>query len=318
MSIVTLDFKVESYETIAVLYDVIQIWRSPNEGGSPIPYAEIAALEESRAYVDGSVEGPWALNGTTLIVALNGGPPVSVPFSGSVDLALSRVLEILESALPGIASEVPTNTNRIRISSSKYGTASSVTLSGTAATVLGLSTSKTNGKGAYPFLSQTTEVYSFVDYDGSNNFFYKARFYNTVTGAASNYSIVKQGAVEDPLPNSLLTGFVYLADGAGNPIVGRRIILVPTKQILITNPNNHVFGVLSSVDRITMTTDEGGYAESSLVKGQTFKMFIEGTTFHREITIPNSGTELNLLVAASVANDPLTIVETPPMLIRVN
>lgn len=319
MSIVRLDIHVDTPIDTAVLYDSIQVWRSPDQDGDPEPYVEITAQEEERAFVDGEEEGPWDLNGLILTVTVDGGPSKIITLSGANPIDLATVLDTINDVAPGLASESGEDTGLIRLTSPTYGTRSSIVVTpSTAATRLGLSTDKVNGKSAYPLLSQTTESYSFVDYDGVDSYWYKTRFYNTRTGAVSEFSSPRRGAVPDVIPDSsLVLCYVYLADGTGAPIVDRRILLVPTGQVQITNDNDQVYGILPGVDRITLTTDDSGYAETNLVRGQRFKMFIEGTTFHREVTIPAVVTELNLLTAAASADDPFTIVESPPMPIRV-
>jgi hypothetical protein len=318
MSIVRLKIHVDTPIDTAVLYDTIQVWRSPDQDGIPEPFVELGAQEDERAFLDGTEEGPWNLNGLLLTVTVDGGPSKVISFSGTNPIDLATVLDQIEEIAPGLASESEEDAGTVRLMSPIYGTRSSIVITpSTAATRLGLSTSKVNGKTGYPLLAQTTEEYEFVDYDGAEDSWYKTRFYNTQTGAVSSFSTPRRGAIPDVVPaSSLLRCFIYLADGTGEPIVGRRIILVPTGQVQVTNDDDQVYGVLSSVDRIILTTDDAGFAEKNLIRGQTFKVFIEGTPFQREVTIPSTGTELNLLTAASTADDPFTIVESPPMPIR--
>lgn len=318
MSVVRLDIHVDQPIDTAVLYTSIQVWRSPDRLGVSSPYVEIAAESQTNAFLDGGEVGPWDLNGLSITITVDAGPATVVQFAGSA-LVLSDVINTINEAFPGLASESGEDTGLLRLTSPTYGTPSSIQVTAsTAATRLGLTISKVNGKGAYPLLAQTTEEYEFVDFDGDDAYWYKTRFYNTKTGAVSEFSAPQRGAVPDVVPeSSLVLCFVYLADGTGSPIVGRRVILIPTGQVQITNDVDQVYGILSSVDRITLITDDAGYAETNLVRGQTFKMFIEGTTFHREVAILAVGAELNLLTAAAAADDPFTIVETPPLLIRV-
>lgn len=320
MSVVRMDIHVDNPVDTAVVFDVIQVWRSSDEDGDPAPFSQITALEATRATLVGSEEGPWNLNGLTLTVRVDGGPTTVIPFSGSNPIGLADVLETLNEAIPGLASESGEDTNLLRLTSPTFGTRSSIVVtSSTAATLLGLSISKVNGKAASPLLAQTTEEYPFVDYDGDAALWYRTRFYNSTTGAASDFSASRRGSPPDVIPAArLLLCHICLADGTGAPIANRRVILVPTGQVQITNDEAQVYGILSSVDRITLVTDDAGYAEKNLVRGQTFKVFIEGTPFQREVTIPSTGSALNLLTAASTADDPFTIVESPPMPIRVS
>lgn len=317
MSIITLDIHVDDPAEVVVLYNTIQIWRSPDESGSPTPYREIAAFERTSATVIGTVVGPWNLTGLPLIISFDGGPEKTILFTGSNPKNITDVIAAINAVIPGVASELG-NTNKLKITSPITGTESSILITANAAaSVLGLASIKENGKGSYPLLSASTEEYKFVDFDGFDYFWYKTRFYNTETEAFSDFSEPRKGGVEDVIPPSnLMKCFLYLADGRGKPIIDRRIMIVPISSVQVTNDNLHVYTVLPSVDNIYMVTDELGYAEIMLIKGQTVKIFIEGTTFQREVSIPTSGSSLNLLTAAIAAPDPFTIIESPPIPIR--
>lgn len=319
MSVVRLTIGVDNAVDTAILYDSIQVWRA-NESDDSLVYQDITSESSIPAFVDGTSAGPWNLSGQTLVFILDSGESKSISFTGANPLSLAAVLDRINGTFPGIASEVAPNTGRLRLSSPTPGTSSSILISSSlAATSLGLSTERVNGKGARPLLAQTTETYSFVDLDGAEFYWYKTRFFNKTTGSFSEFSEPRRGEVLEVLPDaSLLRCFVYLADGMGAPIVGRRVILVPMGQLLVTNLEAEVYGILQSVDRLTMITNESGYAEANLVRGQKFKMFIEGATLQREIVIPTTGTSLNLLQAATTADDPFTIVTAPRMLVRMS
>lgn len=319
MSVVRLTIGVDDPIDTATLYDSIQVWRA-DESDDPLVYQDITNESSIPAFVDGTSIGPWNLSGQTLVFVLDNGETKSVSFTGANPFSLAAVLYHINRLFPGIASEAPHNTGCLRLSSLTPGTSSSLLVSSSfAATSLGLPTGRVNGKGARPLLSQTTETYSFVDLDGAEFYWYKTRFFNKTTGSFSEFSEPRRGEVLEVLPDdSLLRCFVYLADGMGAPIVGRRVILVPMGQLLVTNLETETYGILQSVDRLTMITNESGYAEANLVRGQRFKMFIEGATLQREIVIPATGTSLNLLQAATTADDPFTIVTAPRMLVRMS
>ncbi len=318
MSVIQLFLHVEEPAVISTLYNTIQVWRAPTQEGSPDPFVEITAPYATPAFLDNTTLGPWDLDGLTLGIALDGGASRNITFSSASPMALAEVITSINNIIPGLCTEAGVNTGLIRLTSAVSGTNSSIQVQPSIATTrLGFSTIKTNGKNARILISSTAEEYEFVDYDGLDSFWYRTRFYHNITGALSDFSDAQRGTAPAVIPSSsLLHCFVYLADGAGNPIVNRRIMLVPMGQVQITNDDNQTYSILSSVDRITMITNEVGYAEESLVRGQRFKIFIEGTPFEKEVIIPNTGTELNLLTAPAVVNDPFSIVTTPPLIIR--
>ena len=278
MSVQTINIHVDDIDSALAVFDQIQVWKSPDEGGAPTPYAEITAPAPTKATIDGSVTGPWNLDGKVLTVTLNGTDPQTVTFTGPDPVTLSQVIAKINATFSGLAKEVPTDTNRLRIESPTTGTASSLLLSGNACAVLGLSTTKVNGKAQRIALTNPTTEYTFRDFDGTDTTWYKTRFYSSLTGTVSSFSEPTQGNPSSVLPGSaLLRCFAYLANGAGQPI-----------------------------------------AETRRARGQTFKVVVAGTPVQREITRPTDPgvTELNLITAVSTAPDPFTIVQAPPSPIR--
>lgn len=308
---------VEDLVSTLSIFDQIQVWRSASELGSPIPYTEITAAEPTNAILDGTSVGPWALSGLGLTITLNNLDAQTVTFTGTAPLALSQVIAKINLVFSGMAIEVPTNTNKLRLKSSTFGTLSSLLVSGTASAVLGLPIVKVNGRARRMALDISTTEYEFRDFDGLDSDWYKTRFYSSAAGTVSSFSDPTQGQQAYVLPLSTLTRcFAYLSDGTGQPIIGRRIIFVPTSHITVDVGGGVIYGSLPGVDRIIVSTDERGSAEVYLARGQTFRMFFEGTTVQREITIPMGEGDLNLLTALSTAADPFSIVQVPPIPIR--
>lgn len=317
MSIVEFSIHIDRPDLQVALYDRIQVWRSATQNGS---YLDITADAPQAATLDGVIAGPWNLNGKTLTVVLDGGDPINIDFVGVDPIPLIDILSQINGVIPGFASEVPTDTGRVRLTSSIVGTQSAITLSGNAASVLGVSTTKVNGRGARPLLSINTEDYSFRDYDGDSSFWYKTRMYSSVTGAVSSFTVPQNYGTGSALTGSLVvTGKVALADLTGKPIVGRRIIFVPVQPQVVNDGGSGGgtnYGIMPSVNRIEIVTDANGKASTLLVKGQRMKVFLEGTTFQREFVVPT--TDFDILTVASVQPDPLDIVNTPPFPIRVS
>lgn len=316
MAIIEFDIQVENPDQISALYDVIDVLRSDSESGS---YVRLTEDEAEAASLEGSIEGPWNVSGQTLTIALDGGEEKSINFASANPVLYQSVRNILNAVYPtfapDLASEVPTDTGRLQLTSPTTGTQSSLLVGGTAATTLGLSTTKVNGKSASPLLSANTEVYTFRDYDGNSGHWYKTRYRNTATGALSTLSAAFQpGATGGLSGSAVVTGRVALADVTGAPIVGRRIIIVPVGAQVISDGGGNNYGVLQSVNRIEAETDARGRATVTLVKGQRVKVFLEGTTFQREFIVPTA--DFDILQVASAEADPFSIVQAPPMPIR--
>lgn len=314
MAIVEFLIHVDDPTAVEALFDSIEVWRSTTELGT---YLDITANDSSAADLVGTVAGPWILNGKTLTILLNGADPKLVTFAGIDPIPLIDVLAQINAVIPGLALQVLTNTGKIHLLSTIFGNQSAVQVSGTAAIPLGLSTSKVNGKSARLLISENTEDYSYRDYDGDITFWYKTRFFSTITGAVSNFSSVRQAGPGAGIPQSAtVVGKIALASLDGSPIIGRRIIFVPTGPQVVSDGSGNNYGVLPSVDRITAVTDLNGRAAITLVKNQRLKVFLEGTTFQREFVVPT--TDFDILTVASAQPDPLSIVNTPPFPIRVS
>lgn len=321
MPVIELEIDVADINQIIALYDRLELFRSPDEDGNPTPFTPITTINPTSAILDGSVEGPWNLNGQSLTIVLDGAPAITINFSGVNPFILSTVKNVINAAFPllsaALATEVPIDTNRLRLASLTTGTQSILQISGSAVSTFGLSTNRVNGKSASLLLSANTEIYTFNDFDGQPSFWYKARLLNSDTGAVSDFSVPFLGTGGSTLPSPLLSiGKIALVDTSGNPTVGRRIIFVPVSAQVVSDGSGNNYGVLPSVDRIVVFTDNNGRASVSLVKGQRVKVFIEGTTFQREFVVPS--TDFDILTIATTQPDPFSIVVAPPLPIRVS
>lgn len=319
MAIIEFTIHVENPDEVAAIFDIIEVSRSPDEDGSPVPYSAITAVSATSAILDGTTEGPWNLNGRTLTIVLDNSPPINVVFTESDPVNFQTVRNKLNAVFPAfapaLASEVPTDTGKIRLTSPTTGTQSVLQVSGNAAITLGLTTARANGKNASPLISANTEEYIFRDYDGATTLWYRTRYLSSGTGAASEYSDPFQAGPGVGLPgSSVVTGKVALADATGTPVAGRRVILVPVSSQVLADGSGNNYGVLPSVERIVAVTDQNGRASISLVKGQRMKVLLEGTTFQREFIVPDS--DFDILTVASSQPDPLSIAVAPPIPIR--
>lgn len=311
MAVITIDIHVDDLDSVLALFNKAQVWRSPIELGI---YAEITAAIDEPAIVDGTIAGPWNLVSKTLTFVLNSADPINITFTGTDPLNLASVIQKINLVVPNFASEVPLNTGKLRLTSPILGTGSSLTLSGDACPVLGLSLLKVNGRQArIPLVNPTTE-YTFKDYDGDPTYWYKTRYFSTVTGSVSSFSEPRQGNPQVVLPGSaLVKASINLADSAGRPIIKRRVIFVPVSPMLVPAT---VYGILPGFDRIVAETDEIGNAEAFLAKGMLIRVYIEGSNFNREFVVPN--VDFDVLQAMTAQPDSMNIVQAPPMPIRVS
>jgi hypothetical protein len=317
MAIIDFTIHIDNPVDVSAIFDRIQVWRSPDQTGSPTAYVEITANEPTPATQDGTVSAPWAISGDVMTVILNGADSTNLTFTGSNPLTLTQVMSQINAQYPSIATEVPTDTGRIRLTSGITGTQSILQVSGLAATTIGFVGDHLNGKGARLLISPNTEDYLFRDFDGLNSYWYKSRYYSSVTGAVSDFSAPQLGGAGAALSGALVVNAkVALADLTGAPIVGKRVVFVPVSAQVVADGSGNNYGVFPSAFRVELSTDLNGRGSVTLVVGQRLKVFIEGTTFQREFIVPNA--DFDVLTVASTQPDPLSIVVAPPMPIRLS
>lgn len=318
MSVVRLTTQLADVDATLALYDRIQYWRSTNgQGGT---YVEITSESGSAAVLVGTALSPFTINGLVLNISLNGADPIAITFSGTDPIRIEDIVTAINAAMPtSIASPWVTDTRRLQLLNPMIGTQSSILVSGTAAAALGLSTQQVSGTAPRTLMGNLVSTYRFADYAGDPTYWYKSRFSSSLTGAVSAFSTPQQGGPTQVLANaSLVLATVNMTDVTGAPVVGKRVIIVPVAMQQISNGGIN-YGLLPSRDRIELTTDESGHAETELVIGSTVRVFFEGSGLARECVIPAAtppATSIDLLAIISTQPDPFSIVQAPPMPIR--
>jgi len=319
MSVVTLDVVVSDLDEVLELFDRIEVHRSiAGIGGT---YTEITNLDEpTSAIVDGSDDGPFTLDGLTLTLNLDlDDEAVEITFEGTDPLPLQDIIDQINEVVPDLASEVPTDTNRLRLTSTTTGTASVIMVTaGAAATALGLSTTKVNGKERRPRIVDPTTFYRFLDKDGDDSFWYKTRYSSSESFLTSSFSTPRQGNVETVVPSGqLVKATAYLANGIGEPVRGRRFVFIPMTRLAVATTSYNVIPGFDS--RAEVLTDNAGFLEANLVRGVTYRVAIEGTSFMREFVAPVDPlvTTFDIFTITGTTPDPFDIVQIPPRPIKV-
>ena len=123
----TVKVTIEALDVNSILdaYDVIRVYRADDYGG---PYTLITSDEDLSGLVDGTIEGPFSLAGTKLMLRCQDYDILNIEFSDAFQgiAGLERVIDYINYVSEGeygsgLASEVPTNTNRLRLESSITG-----------------------------------------------------------------------------------------------------------------------------------------------------------------------------------------------------
>jgi hypothetical protein len=316
-TIIDINIDPDDLAGLLALYDRIEVHRSTTGSGGP--YVEISdAAGPTAAIIDGSVAGPWDLDGEELDILIDGEPEsITVTFDGGATLSLAEVLTQINAVRPGLASEVPTATNRVRLVSSLFGTESSLVITaGTAATALGLSTTRIVGKERRIRLSESTTIYRFYDEDGDNSYWYRYRFSHSVSLQESSFSTPQHGQTEVVVPSAQqIQATAALVDGEGKPVVDKRVVFVLVGQVQVATTNYWAVPGISS--RIEVLTDDTGHIQVNLLRGATYRVFFEGTPITREFVVPTTGSSFDLFSIIGTAPDPFDIAQVPARPIKV-
>ncbi len=316
MPLESLDIVVSNLDEVLQFFDRIEVHRSTT--GISGTYTEITDPNGPLpAILNGTVQGPFTLNGLTLTINLDlSTTPTVITFSGSDPIDLLTVINQINAVVPALASEVPSNTGRLRLTSTITGTGSAIVVTASsAATALGLSTTKVNGFERRLRIVDPTVFYKFFDKDGDDTFWYKTRYSSTQSNVLSSFSTPRRGNITTVVPDANLVQITAnLTDGAGNPVVNRRLIYMPVARYNVTST---AFNVIPGFDaRVETLTDQAGYSTISLLQNATYRVAIEGTNFIREFVAPGDVGPHDLFSLVGTNPDPFDIVQVPPRPIR--
>lgn len=172
---------------------------------------------------------------------------------------------VIESALPGLGS-------RLEVLNSE------------GAFILGLPSMRPDsletGKDPRPMLVQSQEVFRLVDIFGSREYYYKTRFYNTVTEAVSEFTIPFKPKPVGITPSNIVIGFLDIVYPNGNCWVGAEVHVYSES----TGPlyEDRLIGS----NRTVKYTDEEGHVEFNVVRGARLTLSVQGSNLVRTLTVP--------------------------------
>jgi hypothetical protein len=302
---VTLTINVGNIESALASYDVIKIKRSTT--GINGTYSDITAVTPQAATLTAPTAGNYDVVAKTLQFIIDQEAQVDHTFTGVVGtpLTAAQVASQLNAAFGDTVAYDDSGT--LRFTSATTGTASRVEIvGGGAVTDFGWTDGDRDiGEAAHVQLVAGQSLYSFTDHDGTSSYYYKAQFLNTTNSLTSAESSAFQGDAGTVVGSDKLSMTkVDLIDGRGIALADQEITFYGVDQQL------QVEGFKLTLTRqpITITTDSSGHAEVPLVRGSTWKVIFEGTSFIREFTVPDA-VDFDLLSLLGAAPDPFRIVE---------
>lgn len=303
MAVVKVKIFVPEITNVMTLFDKIQVQRS--EAGTPYSDAVLITADSIEPPVlVGTEEGPYSsLQGTTMLIKVDGGAEQSVTFTAANPISLSNVIDEFNSTITD-AEMADDGTGKPEITGLTDGTGGILELTGgSALAVLGYATGqKDNGEDPHVTLLAGIDAYEYDDKSGEASYWYRTRYYNLSSGVFSSWSDWIQGDTGAAVDAAnLIVGKVKLANPDGTAHVGAKVTIVNVYQPLIVDD------YFMSGRQIQIETGGTGQAETTLIKGSTVDVILEGTSVIRRILVPDTGTEFDLLDPTLQQDDPFNI-----------
>lgn len=300
------DIKIKIYvpeiANVLSMYDKIQVQRS--ELGAPYTDAKfITAAALTAPQLVGTLEGPFpGLQGTTLKLKVDGGVEQTVTFTAANPVSIENVVQEANDALTGVTAS--SSGGKLQLLGGVTGTVGTLEITGgTGLAILGFTTGqKDNGEDTHVSLQSGVDGYEYDDRSGAASFWYRTRYYHSVSTGYSAWSDWIQGSTGSAIASAeLIVGKIKMADIDGSALVGAKVTLVNVYSPLSSD------GYFIAGRSKELELDGSGQAESTLIKGSTIDLIINGTSVIRRILVPSTGTEFDLMDEDLVQDDPFQI-----------
>lgn len=300
------------------LWDRLEVWRSRSTPSGPYDALNgdtwtPATLPLGSPTVPPSPPQTGAyitIVGTTITFLVDEASAVSITFTGTDPLTLAQVATQIAAQSNQLLSSYVDN-GQVIAQTIQPGEISVLRCTGgTAAPLLGFPTTEPGsvafGLDARIVLLPTQELYSQVDANGNDLFFYKTRFYNSSTGLFSDYSLPSQAISPVGIsPDGLVRCYVELVDLSGSAIYGAEVLIESAFGGLQVEGKTVVGG------QVVLHTDRNGHAELLIPRGTSLTVAIGGTDLVRDVVVPTDSTitAFNLLAPGSGTNDVFAVAE---------
>lgn len=293
-------------DLIGLGYSRIEIHQSIDEGNS---YQEVTAAAAQAAVLDSlPAQTTFQMGGKLLKLKVDGGTEQSISFSSLIPFwTATQVANRINEVIGALASVVTTTT--VRLTSPTLGRASSIEVTYCDAEDL-FSVGIVYGRAERPTLVSGTLLYTFPDVAGKGTDRYKWRFSANGSNPFSDFSAVVSGSKQPTIPaGSLSVATAQFYDQGGQPIKTRILVGMDS------TPQVHGGAFVSRGSSMVVDSDDAGFLQVTLVRGIRCRVAIEGSSYIREFVVPNTPS-FDLLTVMATANDPFTVQQVPPSLIR--
>jgi hypothetical protein len=300
-------------------FDRLEVWRSMSTKYGP--FVPLHGSSWSPAtFPNGFTAAPSGTGPSVSISGLaltfnvggpNGITPVSITFTGSNPLTYAQAATQIVAGASGLLNSYASGDTLV-VQTVSVGEAIFLQVTGgDAAPLLGLPTQEPDslafGQDARIVLAFSQEQYSFVDANGSPNYWYKTRFYSSANQLTSDYSLPFQGPQSPGLPQtSLVLCYVDLVDLNGNPYANQEVLLYSRFEGVQVGAQT----VAGGSQRLL--TDVTGHAQALLPRGLSVTCSIPGTSLARDFVVPMDTTVQSIsMFDPTVSHDDLFTVQHP-------
>lgn len=303
---IQLSYFVQDITTAVATFSRLRWWRSRTGQYGVYEAATSPAL--AAATILGTMQEPHQLNGRVLSFVVDGTVTVDVTFASVDPVTTAQACVEINNATPNVVAT--DDGGYLRLTAVSLGSNSSIAiLDSDAAPFLGFVV----GDGAVGGDVDTTLVagtheYFYIDSNSADDFWYRVEFWNPSTGDTTGTGVpFPANSAQHISKSKTIVCYVRLADMSGLPIESRRVTFSnPFLPNTVIDQNSR-WGIFRHYAQ--MSTDRNGYAEIRLLRGIDVDIVIEGTNFVRRITIPSTGSEVDLLDPALSTTDELSIQE---------
>lgn len=302
-------------------FDTLELWKSrQGEGG---PWEPLMGETWGSARLPSDVEGEApdppatgpmaAVVGKSLELEVNSTSTVVVTFTGAgTSINLKTAAEQIQAQSGGLLRSFVIGSKLVIETELPGAQATIRVLGGDAAPLLGLSTHEPAGiafglDARIPLAVGITS-YLFTDPHSDDSYFYKSRFFNTVTRTASAFGPAFKGtALQGLSASSTVLGGADFVDARGVAKANQVVLLYARLDGTILEGK-----VVAPTAPTRLVSDENGHVEVQLVRGMKLTMAVAGTDLVRDIEVPTDTdiTSFNLL-DPSFGSDDLFKVQVP-------
>ena len=302
MGSIRLRISVNDIATVLASYNVMKVKKSTT--GQNGTYFDITSLTATPATLLASLQQSYNIAGKTLKLTRDSHGEVDILFPGIDLYSADQAAHVINDAV-GVVIAANDGHGYLKLTSTATGTASKLLIGdGSANAAFGWADDTRNvGKEAYVVLHAGVSLYEFVDDDGEPGYYYKVAYHNTTNGLSSQDSPPFLGAAATMVgADKLAVAVINLVDGAGIAVPEQEVTFYPVHEPLQVDG----FQVALSRKPLSVTTDNAGHAEVTLVRGLKVKVVFEGTGLIREIVVPNAAS-FDLLQLMGTAADPYSV-----------